>query len=203
MTRRGLSEDPRAVRTHHALVDATVRMLHEMPADTISVTALVQEAEVSRQVFYEHYEDRDAVIHAAGKAVFKEPYETFAAAVAEGGGIIADEQFGEHVAALFVDLNKDRDTVLNLMTSPVRGALNRFAIRIMEEPVVADLYHRFEARDTESSEVHERKARNTARFLAAGMQGVFSMGFKAGLPPEEVGRQLEEVRDTILAGLSD
>lgn len=198
MTRRGRSEDPRAVRTHHALVNTTVTMLSTHSADQISVTSIVREAEVSRQVFYEHFSDRDAVIYAAGKAVFTEPYEEFTDTVAAHGGIIDDKEFGEHVATLFRHLGGHRETVLNLMSSPMRGALNRYVIRIMEEPVAADLFRRFEARCDETSEVNERKATNTARFLAAGLQGVFSMAFKEELSPEEVGRRLEEVRRTLL-----
>ena len=199
MARRGLSDDPRAVRTHHALVDATVRMLEKQGASDISVTAIVQEANVSRQVFYEHFADRDAVIYAAGKAVFKDPYEAFAAAVTEHGGITADEELGEHVAALFRALGERRETVSNLMNSPVRGLLNRFVINIMEEPIAADLFTRFEEHGTETSEANERNAASTSRFLTAGMQGVFNLAFKEELAPEEVGKRLEEVRRTLLA----
>lgn len=167
-------------------------MLSEQRAQDISVTAIVQEAEVSRQVFYEHFPDRDAVIFAAGKQVFTRPYEAFADAVAGSGGIVADPQFGDHVADLFGEVGERETLVHNLMSSPVRGELTRFVVEIMEDPIIVDLDHRF---------VDERKAAQTARFLAAGMQGVFNLALEEELPPEEVGKRLEEVRSTLLSRL--
>ena len=69
MARREASRDPRAVRTHQALVNATVELLADRPARELSVTAIVQQAGVSRQVFYEHFADRASVLAAAAESL--------------------------------------------------------------------------------------------------------------------------------------
>ena len=64
MTRREASKDPRAVRTRQALISATLDLLEQHSAHDLSVTTIVREAGVSRQVFYEHFTDRDGVVFA-------------------------------------------------------------------------------------------------------------------------------------------
>lgn len=74
MSERGRSADPRAERVRARLRDAAFSLPHERPVDEITVGDLVARAEVSRQVFYRHFRDRDdavaqAFIHAFAEAV--------------------------------------------------------------------------------------------------------------------------------------
>ena len=60
--RRSDSQDPRALRTRKALIDATMRLLNDYEVADLNVSQIVKEAGVSRQVFYQHFEDRDALV---------------------------------------------------------------------------------------------------------------------------------------------
>ena len=69
MSDRGRSADPRAERVRTRLREAAFALAHERPVDEITVGDLVARAEVSRQVFYRHFRDRDdAVARAFGDA---------------------------------------------------------------------------------------------------------------------------------------
>lgn len=62
MADRGHSADPRAERVRTRLREAAFAMAHERPVDEITVGDLVARAEVSRQVFYRHFRDRDDAV---------------------------------------------------------------------------------------------------------------------------------------------
>ena len=62
MARREGSTDPRAVRTRKAFLTATRDLQLEHKTEDITVSAIVKRAGMSRQVFYEHYDGRDAVL---------------------------------------------------------------------------------------------------------------------------------------------
>ncbi|PQE02444.1 TetR family transcriptional regulator [Mycobacterium sp. EPG1] len=70
MRLRGRSADPRAERVHTRLRDAAFALAHEHPVDAISVGDLTAHAQVSRQVFYRHFRDRDDVVAAAFSHAF-------------------------------------------------------------------------------------------------------------------------------------
>jgi len=59
MAARTHSADPRAERVRTLLRDAAFALAHEGPVDEITVGDLVARAGVSRQVFYQHFKDRD------------------------------------------------------------------------------------------------------------------------------------------------
>jgi AcrR family transcriptional regulator len=74
MSERGRSADPRAERVRALLREAAFALPHERPVDQITVGDLVARADVSRQVFYRHFRDRDDAVaqafsHAFGDAV--------------------------------------------------------------------------------------------------------------------------------------
>jgi AcrR family transcriptional regulator len=70
MAARAHSVDPRAERVRARLRDAALALAHERPVDEITVSDLVQRAEVSRQVFYQHFGDRDDAVTTAITAAF-------------------------------------------------------------------------------------------------------------------------------------
>lgn len=65
MPDRGRSADPRAERVRTQLRHAAFELAHERPVDQITVGDLVMRAQVSRQVFYRHFRDRDDAVAAA------------------------------------------------------------------------------------------------------------------------------------------
>jgi AcrR family transcriptional regulator len=70
MAARTHSADPRAERVRTLLRDAAFALAHERPVDEITVGDLVARAGVSRQVFYQHFSDRDDAIATAFAVAF-------------------------------------------------------------------------------------------------------------------------------------
>lgn len=70
MAARTHSVDPRAERVRTLLRDAAFALAHERPVDEITVGDLVARAGVSRQVFYQHFADRDDAVSTAFAVAF-------------------------------------------------------------------------------------------------------------------------------------
>jgi AcrR family transcriptional regulator len=70
MAARTHSADPRAERVRTLLRDAAFALAHERPVDQITVGDLVARAGVSRQVFYQHFSDRDDAVATAVAVAF-------------------------------------------------------------------------------------------------------------------------------------
>jgi AcrR family transcriptional regulator len=79
MAARTHSVDPRAERVRSRLREAAFALAHERPVDELTVGDIVVRAEVSRQVFYQHFRDRDDAVATAFTVAF-------AAATADIGG---------------------------------------------------------------------------------------------------------------------
>jgi AcrR family transcriptional regulator len=67
---RTQSADPRAERVRTLLRDAAFALAHERPVDELTVSDLVARAGVSRQVFYQHFSDRDDAVATAFTVAF-------------------------------------------------------------------------------------------------------------------------------------
>ncbi|AKS34124.1 TetR/AcrR family transcriptional regulator [Mycolicibacterium goodii] len=65
MAARTHSADPRAERVRTRLHEAAFALAHERQVDELTVSDIVGRAGVSRQVFYQHFGDRDEAIAAA------------------------------------------------------------------------------------------------------------------------------------------
>jgi AcrR family transcriptional regulator len=70
MAARAHSVDPRAERVRTRLREAAFALAHERRVDEITVGDIVARAEVSRQVFYQHFRDRDDAVATAFTAAF-------------------------------------------------------------------------------------------------------------------------------------
>ncbi|MDV3126320.1 TetR/AcrR family transcriptional regulator [Mycobacterium sp. 21AC1] len=70
MAARTHSADPRAERVRTRLREASFALAHERAVDELTVSDIVARAEVSRQVFYQHFSDRDDAIASAFAAEF-------------------------------------------------------------------------------------------------------------------------------------
>lgn len=79
MAARAHSVDPRAERVRARLREAAFALAHERPVDQLTVGDIVGRAGVSRQVFYQHFRDRDDAVATAFTVAF-------AAATADIGG---------------------------------------------------------------------------------------------------------------------
>ena len=79
MAARTHSVDPRAERVRTRLREAAFDLAHERQVDRLTVGEIVARASVSRQVFYQHFTDRDDAVATAFTVAF-------AAATADIGG---------------------------------------------------------------------------------------------------------------------
>jgi AcrR family transcriptional regulator len=70
MAARAHSVDPRAERVRARLREAAFALAHEWPVDELTVGDIVARAEVSRQVFYQHFTDRDDAVATAFTVAF-------------------------------------------------------------------------------------------------------------------------------------
>jgi AcrR family transcriptional regulator len=64
------SVDPRAERVRTRLREAAFTLAHERPVDQMTVGDIVARASVSRQVFYQHFTDRDDAVATAVTVAF-------------------------------------------------------------------------------------------------------------------------------------
>ncbi|WP_199255730.1 TetR/AcrR family transcriptional regulator [Mycolicibacterium mengxianglii] len=107
MAARAHSTDPRAERVRCQLQDAALQLAGEGPVDGLTVGAIARRASVSRQAFYQHFDDRDDAVGAAVAAAF-------ATATA---GIGADP--ADHILALFDFVARHRAIYRNIVPSTV------------------------------------------------------------------------------------
>ena len=115
--RRSDSTDPRAIRTRNALVQATIGLLKTHTVAELNVSQIVKEAGVSRQVFYQHFTDRDGLVLATAQDMIKEAYEGFAARFS------MDRDFQAAVTALMETLTDHYEAAVHIIDSPVHSQL--------------------------------------------------------------------------------
>jgi AcrR family transcriptional regulator len=70
MAARAHSVDPRAERVRTRLREAAFALAHERQVDEMTVGDIVDRASVSRQVFYQHFRDRDDAVATAFTVAF-------------------------------------------------------------------------------------------------------------------------------------
>ena len=107
MAARTHSVDPRAERVRARLRDAAFALAHERPVDQLTVGDIVARAEVSRQVFYQHFRDRDDAVAYA-----------FTVAFASATADIAGDP-GARILALFDFAAEHRAMYRNIVPSAV------------------------------------------------------------------------------------
>lgn len=190
MARRESSVDPRAVRTREALVGATIELLATKRVDQLSVSAIVKAARVSRQVFYEHFQDRDGVVLAAGEAVLVPAYSEFAA------NFVGDTSYPEQVRHLSVALEPHRQMVCHLIDSPVHARLNQTLSNLLFSPIRDGLKELLEA---QGKHVSGQLLDDTAMFMISGTQYLFISAYRDRLGAEVTAERIEQVR-RLLAG---
>ncbi len=107
MAARTNSLDPRAERVRTKLRDAALALAHERPVDQLTVADIVDRAGVSRQVFYQHFGDRDDAIAYAFTVAF----------AAAAGDIAGDAR--ARILALFDFAAEHRAMYRNVVPSAV------------------------------------------------------------------------------------
>jgi AcrR family transcriptional regulator len=116
MAARAHSVDPRAERVRTRLREAAFALAHERPVDELTVGDIVARAEVSRQVFYQHFKDRDDAVATAFTVAF-------AAATADIGRLdgtaVGDDDPRARILTLFDFAAEHRSMYRNIVPSAV------------------------------------------------------------------------------------
>ena len=182
--RRSDSTDPRAIRTRNALVQATIGLLKTHTVAELNVSQIVKEAGVSRQVFYQHFTDRDGLVLATAKDMIKEAYEGFAARFS------MDRDFQAAVTALMETLTDHYEAAVHIIGSPVHSQLDQEVVRIML-PTMREALREREGADPQLLD-------DMAKFYIAGCQHLLEEGVRQGATPEEIGQRVELVRRVLI-----
>jgi AcrR family transcriptional regulator len=131
MAARANSVDPRAERVRARLRDAAFALAHEQPVDRLTVGEIVARAGVSRQVFYQHFRDRDDAVAFAFSAAFA---SATADLVGEPGArILALFDFAAHHRAMY------RNIVPSAVTQRVVAAFRAELAPACEEIATAGM----------------------------------------------------------------
>lgn len=186
--RRSDSTDPRALRTRKALVDAVLRLLNDHEVADLNVSQIVKEAGVSRQVFYQHFADRDALIVAAAADWVMDAYERFA------DRFSIDQNFEASVVEL-ASVAADKGVAAGrLIDSPVHTVLDNEVQRVMQQTMREQLLPR--AQEWEAAD--DQLIADMSRFYVAGMQRLIEQCVRDGCTAEEIGRRAEAVRRVLI-----
>ena len=186
--RRSDSTDPRALRTRNALVQAVLRLLNDYEVADLNVSQIVKEAGVSRQVFYQHFADRDALILAAAADWVLDAYER----CAERFKI--DQNFEASVVELASVVDGKNEAAVRLIDSPVHTALDNEVQRVMQDTMREQLLPRAK----EWGDADAELVADMSRVYVAGMQRLIEQCVREGCTAEEIGRRAEAVRRVLI-----
>jgi AcrR family transcriptional regulator len=131
MAARANSVDPRAERVRARLRDAAFALAHEQPVDRLTVGDIVARAGVSRQVFYQHFRDRDDAVAFAFSAAFASATADLAGE--PGARILALFDFAAHHRAMY------RNIVPSVVTQRVVAAFRAELAPACEEIATAGM----------------------------------------------------------------
>lgn len=186
--RRSDSTDPRALRTRNALVQAVLRLLNDYEVADLNVSQIVKEAGVSRQVFYQHFADRDALILAAAADWVLDAYERFAERFK------IDQNFEASVVELASVVDGKNEAAVRLIDSPVHTALDNEVQRVMQDTMREQLLPRAK----EWGDADAELVADMSRVYVAGMQRLIEQCVREGCTAEEIGRRTEAVRRVLI-----
>ena len=186
--RRSDSTDPRALRTRKALVDAVLRLLNDYEVADLNVSQIVKEAGVSRQVFYQHFADRDALILAAAADWVFDAYERFAERFE------IDQNFEASVVELASVVDGKREAAVRLIDSPVHTVLDNEVQRVMQDTMREQLLPRAK----QWGEADAELVADMSRVYVAGMQRLIEQCVREGCTAEEIGQRAEAVRRVLI-----
>ncbi len=181
--RRSDSTDPRALRTRNALVQAVLRLLNDYEVADLNVSQIVKEAGVSRQVFYQHFADRDALILAAAADWVLDAYERFAERFE------IDNNFEASVVELASVVDGKREAAVRLIDSPVHTVLDNEVQRVMQDTMREQLLPRAK----EWGDADAELVADMSRVYVAGIQRLIEQCVREGCTAEEIGRRAEAV----------
>lgn len=189
MARRELSTDPRAVRTRATLIDSTIALLQTNRSEKLSVSQIVKEGNLSRQVFYEHFEDRDALLFAAAEKIIERVLDW----VRENS---AKSTPAESIEGILGEMEPNLEVFRNLIDGPVHWRVHSYAASLILPFLEARIRRDLEAFGAELTDEH---VEYTAKVIASGLVDQLTTAVREGLSAQETGRRIKLMRETLSA----
>lgn len=166
-----------------------MRLLNDYEVADLNVSQIVKEAGVSRQVFYQHFEDRDALVLATAAQWVLAAYGSFAERFS------IDKNFEASVTALAQATAGHYTAATRIIDSPIHSLLDNQVYEVMLPTMREQLLPR--TRDWKGG-VTDELIDDMARFYIAGMQQLIEQCIREGVPAEEFGRRAEAVRRVLI-----
>ena len=160
-----------------------LRLLNDYEVADLNVSQIVKEAGVSRQVFYQHFADRDALILAAAADWVLDAYERFAERFE------IDNNFEASVVELASVVDGKREAAVRLIDSPVHTVLDNEVQRVMQDTMREQLLPRAK----EWGDADAELVADMSRVYVAGIQRLIEQCVREGCTAEEIGRRAEAV----------
>jgi len=183
MAVRTHSADPRAERVRTLLHEAAFALAHEHPVDELTVAVIVGRAGVSRQVFYQHFRDRDDAVAAAFSVAFEQ-------ACADIGG-----DARARIMRLFDFAGEHRAMYRNVVPSSVTQRVVS-AFRAELTPACAEIATQGMAVVTPIAGL---TVEAVTRFLVGGFMEVLRSWMEEPADESRSGRDARDLRDRVAA----
>lgn len=163
MARRERSQDPRAVKTRNAIINTTTELLNENRVEDITVSQIVNQAGMSRQVFYEHFKDRDAAVRAAIQRALAPAVNDYIDTYNK------THEMPQALQALFTQLAEVRGLLRNVLNGPAHATLMA-CFTTPEMPMLHDMVNSIR---TEVTPMTDEEAADVASYLCSGAFSIF------------------------------
>ena len=163
MARRERSQDPRAVKTRNAIINTTTELLNENRVEDITVSQIVNQAGMSRQVFYEHFKDRDAAVRAAIQRALAPAVNDYIDTYNK------THEMPQALQALFTQLAEVRGLLRNVLNGPAHATL----MACFTTPEMPMLHDMFNSIRTEVTPMTDEEAADVASYLCSGAFSIF------------------------------
>ena len=138
-TRDSRTPDRRVQRTHRLLHDALVSLARERRYETITVTDILERAQVGRSTFYMHFRDKDELLISGLRAMLRSAYATAAASQGRDRDVLGfslpmlehiqkhrqDGQLGVGVTGWATIHDRVRNEIAEMMAADLKAAAHR------------------------------------------------------------------------------
>ena len=163
MARRELSQDSRAVKTRNAIINTTTELLNENRVEDITVSQIVNKAGMSRQVFYEHFKNRDAAVRVAIQRALAPAVDDYIETYNKTG------EMPQALQALFTQLAEVRCLLSHVINGPAHATLMA-CFTTPEMPMLHDMVNTMRA---EVTPMTDEEAADVASYLCSGAFSIF------------------------------
>ncbi|WP_375691692.1 TetR/AcrR family transcriptional regulator [Pseudooceanicola sp. LIPI14-2-Ac024] len=147
------SPDPRSERSSAALAEAMMRLARETPLNELTITRLVQEAQVTRPTFYQHCNGiQDLAQRVALANLDRAIPENAAPEATATDGAQLSAHVASHVCAALDHLEENRAFYLNVLDHAGSVEFFEGIIRLLTAKMVADAFAALRRADPEAAE---------------------------------------------------